>query len=60
MRKTIEWETLEISSRKLEIPRHISCKDGHNKGQQWYGPKKLEDIKKRWERINKRTVQKRS
>ena len=26
---------LEISSRKLEIPRDISCKDGHNKGQKW-------------------------
>ena len=33
-------EGLEISSRKLEIPRNISCKDGHNKGQKWYGPKR--------------------
>ena len=31
-------EGLEISSRKLEIPRNISCKDGYNKGQKWYGP----------------------
>ena len=32
--KIIEWETLEISSRKLEISKNIvSCKDGHNKGQ---------------------------
>ena len=23
--------------KKLEIPRNISCKDGHNKGQKWYG-----------------------
>ena len=30
-RKTIEWEKLEISSRKLEIQGDISCKDGHNK-----------------------------
>ena len=37
-RKTTEWERLAISSRKLEIPRDISCKDGHNKGQKWYGP----------------------
>ena len=37
-RKTIEWERLEISSRKLEIPRELSCKDGYNKGQKWYGP----------------------
>ena len=38
MRKTIEWERLEISSRKLEISRNISCKDGLDKGQKWYGP----------------------
>ena len=34
--KEIEWERLELSSRKLEIPRYqgdISCKDGHIKGQ---------------------------
>ena len=36
--KKIEWERLEISSRKLEIQGNISCKDGHNKGQKWYGP----------------------
>ena len=39
-RETIEVERLEISSRKLEIPRNISCQDGHNKGQKWYGPKR--------------------
>ena len=33
-------ERLGISSRKLEIPRDISCKDGLNKGQKWYGPKR--------------------
>ena len=27
-----------ISSKNLEIPRNISCKDEHNKGQKWYGP----------------------
>ena len=32
-----EWERLEISSRKLEIPRDISCKDGLNIGQKWFG-----------------------
>ena len=46
-RKTIEWERLEISSRKLEIPRNISCKDGHNKGQKWYGPKQKQRILRR-------------
>ena len=31
--RKIEWERIEISSRKLEISRNISCKDGHGKGQ---------------------------
>ena len=34
----IEWERLEISSRKLEIQGNLLCKDGHNEGQKWYGP----------------------
>ena len=29
----IEWERIQISSRKLEIKGNSSCKDGHNKGQ---------------------------
>ena len=36
--ETIEWERLEISSRKLEIPRENFIKDGLDKGQKWYGP----------------------
>ena len=31
-------ERLEISSRKLEIPREHFMQNGHNKGQKWYGP----------------------
>ena len=27
------WKRLKISSIKLEIPRNVSCEDGHNKGQ---------------------------
>ena len=48
-RKTIERERLEISLGKLEImyQGNILCKDGHNKGQKWYGPNRREDIKKR-------------
>ena len=34
-RKTIEWERLEISSRKLEIPGEYFMQDGLNKGQKW-------------------------
>ena len=37
-RKTIEWERLEIFSRKLEMPRELSCKDVRNKGHKVYGP----------------------
>ena len=37
-RKTIEWERLEISSRKLEIQREYFMQDGYKKGQKWYGP----------------------
>ena len=29
---------LEISSRKLEIPRDISCKNEHKEGQKWDAP----------------------
>ena len=35
----IELGRLEMSSRKLEIPReYFSWKDGHNKGQKWNEP----------------------
>ena len=27
----------------------MSCKNGQNKGQKWYGPNRAEDIKKRWQ-----------
>ena len=38
--EVIEWERLEISSRKLEIPREhfIESEDGLDKGQKRYGP----------------------
>ena len=45
--KTIEWERLEISSRKLEIPREHFMQDGHNKGQKRFGSTEAEEIKKR-------------
>ena len=37
-RKTIEWGILEISSRKLMIPREHFMKKWAHKGQKWYGP----------------------
>ena len=39
----IEWERLEISSRKVKPSGNISCKDGHNKGQK----KRTEDSRER-------------
>ena len=34
--------------KKIRYQGNISCKDGNNKGQKWYGPNRTEDIKKRW------------
>ena len=36
----MEWERLEISSRKLEIHREYYIKYGHDKAQKWQGPNK--------------------
>ena len=48
-RKTIEWERLEISLRKLEIQGNIACKMGSIKDRNGVGLTKAEDIKKRWQ-----------
>ena len=56
MKKTIGWERLEISSRKVDILRNISCKDGHNKRQKWYDLTAAEYIKKRWKKKKKEEV----
>ena len=49
-RKTIEWETLEISSRKLEIPREQRwTKMGLLKDRNGMDLTEAEDIKKRWQ-----------
>ena len=37
-RKTIECERLESLQKNQRYQGNISCKDGHNKGQKWYGP----------------------
>ena len=48
--KTIEWERLEISSRKLEIPReHFNAKMGSIKDRNGIDLREAEDIKKRWQ-----------
>ena len=49
-RKTTEWERLEISSRKLEIPReHFIAKMGSIKDRNGMHQTEAEDIKKRWQ-----------
>ena len=56
--ETKEWEKLESSSRKLEIPREISCKDGLNKGQNGIDLTEAEDIKKRWQEYTEELYEK--
>ena len=48
--KTIEWEKLEISSRKLEIPRdHFHTEMGTIKDRNGMDLTGAEDIKKSWQ-----------
>ena len=48
-RKTIEWERLEISSRKLEIPREHFTQRWTHKGQNGTDLTEAKDIKNRWQ-----------
>ena len=45
----IEWERLEIASRKLEIPRVFHAKMGTIKDRNCRDLTETEDIKKRWQ-----------
>ena len=50
-RKTIEWERLEISSRKLEIAREtFHAKMGTIKDRNGMDLTEEEDIKKKWQK----------
>ena len=50
MRKTIEWESPEISSRKLEISRdHFMQRWNYLKDRNGMDLKGAEEIKKRWQ-----------
>ena len=62
-RKTIEWERLEISSRKLEIPREHFMKSwemGTIKDRNGMDLTEAEDIKKRWQEYTEELYKKRS
>ena len=57
-KKTIEWERLEISSRKLKIPRTFHAKMVSIKDRNGMDLREAEDIKKKWqeytEELNKK------
>ena len=44
---------------KMRYQGTISCKEGYNKGQKWYGPNKSRRYYGKVARIHRRTVQKR-
>ena len=44
--------------KKIRYQGSISCKDGHNEGQKWYGPREAEDIKKRWQQYTEELYKK--
>ena len=47
--KTIEWERLEISSRKLEKPRDIHANMGTKNDRNHMDLREAKDIKKGWQ-----------
>ena len=49
MRKTTEWERLEISSRKLDTKGTLHAKKGSIKDRNGMDLTEAEDIKKRWQ-----------
>ena len=46
--------------KKIRYQGNISCKDGLNKGQKWYGPNRSRRYYEEGARMHRRTVQKRS
>ena len=58
-RKTTEWERLEISSRKLEIPRkHFMQRWAQKKDSNGMDLTEAEDIKKRWQEYREKLYKK--
>ena len=42
-------KTRDLFKKIKRYQGNISCKDGLDKGQKWYGPTEADDIKKRWQ-----------
>ena len=57
---TIIWERLEISSRKLEIPREHFMQMGTIKNRNGMDLKEAENIKKRWQEYKEELYKKTS
>ena len=51
-------KTRDLFKKIRDTRGSISCKDGLNKGQKWYGPNRAEDIKKRWQECIEELYQK--
>ena len=61
LRKTTEWERLDISSRKSEIPREqFHAKMGSIKDTNGMDLREAEDIKQRWQEYTEELYRKRS
>ena len=58
-RKTIEWERLESSSRKLEIPRkHFMQRWAQEKDRNSKDVIEVEEVKKRWQEYTEKLYKK--
>ena len=57
-KKKIEWESLELPSRELEIPRKYFMQDGHSKNRNGRDLTEAEDIKKRWQEYTEKLYKK--
>ena len=53
-------EQIRDLSQKIRDTKGPSCKDGHNKGQKWYGPNRNRRYEEEVARIHRRAIQKRS
>ena len=53
-------KTRDLFKKIRDTKGNISCKDGHNKEQKWYGPNRSRRYEAEVAGIHRRTVQKRS
>ena len=53
-------KTINLFKKIRDIKGAFYEKNGHNKGQKWYGPKRSEDTKKTWQEYIEELYKKRS